>query len=152
MKTPHAPRIRPATARLWLLAALFSLPLWLPAGCALAQDPTVEPGVDSWSIAIRENGFYPSRWRVNSNALVTVELTNQASFDADWVVMERPPELPYDAGDEANVWFRQALPAGEATTFTFQAPAMPGEYVVVCSYPGRWEQGLMGKLIVALPE
>ena len=145
-------RVKPdAFQDAWIISIVLVMIWWLTA-CSSAGMKTIEPGKDALSIEVRDNGFYPSRWRVNSGSIVKVTITNNASFDADWVVMGRPPELPFDSSDQADIWFRKEIAKEETVTFSFQVPAMPGEYIVVCSYPGRWEQGLMGKLIVVDPE
>ena len=39
--------------------------------------------------------------------------------------------------------------AGETATATFKAPAQPGRYPYVCTYPGHYNGGMKGTLIVA---
>lgn len=38
--------------------------------------------------------------------------------------------------------------AGESTSATFTAPVRPGEYPYVCSFPGHYNAGMRGKMIV----
>jgi uncharacterized cupredoxin-like copper-binding protein len=37
---------------------------------------------------------------------------------------------------------------GESAEVTFEAPAEPGEYTFVCSFPGHFGLGMKGQLIV----
>lgn len=40
------------------------------------------------------------------------------------------------------------LGGGESDTITFTAPEEPGEYDYVCTFPGHYQAGMVGKLIV----
>ncbi|RRJ97646.1 azurin [Opitutaceae bacterium TAV4] len=40
------------------------------------------------------------------------------------------------------------LGPGESDTTTFKAPNMPGRYPFICSYPGHFQVGMRGELIV----
>ena len=38
--------------------------------------------------------------------------------------------------------------AGESTSVTFTAPIRPGEYPYVCSFPGHYNAGMRGTMVV----
>ncbi|AHF92689.1 hypothetical protein OPIT5_23150 [Opitutaceae bacterium TAV5] len=40
------------------------------------------------------------------------------------------------------------LGPGESDTVTFKAPGMPGHYAFVCSFPGHFQVGMKGELVV----
>jgi plastocyanin len=97
---------------------------------------------------IENHTFAPDRWRVVSGTELTLTLTNLENIDRDWVLLSWPVDGEYDEQEEANVIVRAAVPAGQAITVQFTAPAAPGQYDVVCSLPGCLEEGLRGRLIV----
>jgi plastocyanin len=39
--------------------------------------------------------------------------------------------------------------AGETSEVTFKAPATPGSYTYLCSFPGHYAMGMKGTLTVA---
>ena len=41
---------------------------------------------------------------------------------------------------------------GEVTEVEFTAPDEPGEYIYICTYPGHYQAGMEGVMIVAEPE
>jgi uncharacterized cupredoxin-like copper-binding protein len=53
--------------------------------------------------------------------------------------------------DEVNVYWKiEVGPNGEEDT-TFTAPDEAGEYQLVCSTPGHYMAGMVGKIIVVAP-
>ena len=65
--------------------------------------------------------------------------------------MNTPVESPFDANDEANIFYAIEVEAGKITTATFYSPAAAGEYEMVCAIPGHPEGDLIGKVIVVQP-
>ncbi|HET7010647.1 MAG TPA: cupredoxin domain-containing protein [Anaerolineales bacterium] len=94
--------------------------------------------------------FQPDTVEVPAGAEVTLTLVNHGNAEHVWLVLERDHELtlPFDEDDSPHVLARTIADVTGRETFTFAAPAEPGEYTVVCSIPGHAEAGMLGRLIV----
>ena len=60
---------------------------------------------------------------------------------------EETGSIPLAMKDQAIVASALVKP-GESAEVTFEAPAEPGEYTFVCSFPGHFGLGMKGQLIV----
>lgn len=95
--------------------------------------------------------FIPDRFEVPADAEVTLNLTNVGALEHDFVLLEQGTEVttPVDESEiEDDALFDQDIEPGDTGTFTFQAPAEPGEYRVICAIPGHLEQGMEATLVV----
>jgi uncharacterized cupredoxin-like copper-binding protein len=54
----------------------------------------------------------------------------------------------FDEEDLPNVYKSVEVPPGHSQSFTFTAPAEPGEYQVVCGIAGHIESGMTATLTV----
>jgi uncharacterized cupredoxin-like copper-binding protein len=64
--------------------------------------------------------------------------------------MNQGTEVGQDFGEEdlPNIYWKAELEPGKSGTYTFTAPSQPGEYQVVCGFPGHYLAGMVGKLVV----
>jgi azurin len=60
---------------------------------------------------------------------------------------EETGSIPPAMNDQAIVASALVKP-GESAEVTFEAPAEPGEYTFVCSFPGHFGLGMKGQLVV----
>lgn len=104
----------------------------------------------TFDVDMNEFAFKPNTYSVPAGVQVTLNLKNSGTLEHNWVLMKAgvQAKTPFDASQEANVYWKQTLAAGESGTYTFTAPAEPGTYQVVCSTPGHLEQGMTGTLTV----
>ena len=104
------------------------------------------------TIAVTTTDFHfePTTWSVAAGKPVELTLTNKGTLEHEWVLLKKDTAVtvPFDADDEAKVfWEVEALP-GETKTETFTAPSEPGTYTVVCGTPAHLEQGMQATLVV----
>lgn len=94
--------------------------------------------------------FSPDRWSVPAGAKVTLTLDNKGALEHTWIIMKKDNTAlaPFSAEQEGNVFWKADVKAGASQTFTFDAPADPGDYEVICGEPAHLEQGMKGTLTV----
>ena len=73
--------------------------------------------------------------------------TPKAFLDKAAPATEETGSIPPAMNDQAIVASALVKP-GESAEVTFEAPADPGEYTFVCSFPGHFGLGIKGQLIV----
>jgi azurin len=71
----------------------------------------------------------------------------KAFLDKASKATEETGSIPPAMKDQAIVASALVKP-GESAEVTFEAPAEPGEYTFVCSFPGHFGLGMKGQLIV----
>jgi uncharacterized cupredoxin-like copper-binding protein len=71
----------------------------------------------------------------------------KAFIDKASKATEETGSIPPAMEDQAIVASALVKP-GESAEVTFEAPAEPGEYTFVCSFPGHFGLGMKGQLIV----
>jgi plastocyanin len=71
----------------------------------------------------------------------------KAFIDKASKATEETGSIPPAMKDQAIVASALVKP-GESAEVTFEAPAEPGEYTFVCSFPGHFGLGMKGQLIV----
>lgn len=103
------------------------------------------------TITLNDINFDPEKVIFPANENITITLINNGTMEHKWALMAKPVESPFDASDEANIFFAIEVEAGEITTATFYSPAAAGEYEMVCAIPGHHEGDLFGKVIVVQP-
>jgi uncharacterized cupredoxin-like copper-binding protein len=103
-----------------------------------------------FNVKLEEFKFIPNTFSVPAGAQVTMELENTGALEHELVIMllGKDATLPFDADDEANVYWEAELQPGAKETVTFVAPSEPGEYQLVCGTAGHLEQGMKGILTV----
>ncbi|MEZ5319484.1 MAG: plastocyanin/azurin family copper-binding protein [Vicinamibacterales bacterium] len=97
-----------------------------------------------------------------SVTLTNVGTTPKLSMGHNWILLVPGTELVSFAvaaaeaaatdfvpqGDARMLAATRLLGPGESDTVTFNAPATPGRYEFICSFPGHYQVGMRGVLIV----
>ena len=122
------------------------LAMTLTACRSIYDEATTSP-----TIMMDDFNFDPVQVTVPADEEITITIINNGTVGHKWAVMNRPVETPFDASDEANIFFATVVEAGETSTETFRSPAAAGEYEMVCAIPGHPEVGLIGKIVVVQP-
>lgn len=119
---------------------------------AACGGPTPGGGAGSAQITITttEFAFSPVEVTLPAGGEVSVTLNNTGTLDHEWVLMDlgTSSTAPFDADDEANIFWEIEAGPGETATGTFTAPTEPGTYQVVCGTAGHLEGGMIGTAIV----
>ncbi|MGH2626873.1 MAG: cupredoxin domain-containing protein [Anaerolineales bacterium] len=125
-----------------------SLPL-LGSGLALALAACGRPSA-SFNVVMTDFAFGPATYTVVAGSEITLTLTNQGAVAHNWVMLLPGSEItsPFDEDDEPKVLWRAHVLVGETETFVLAAPETPGEYPIVCTEPGHFEAGMVGRLTV----
>ena len=99
--------------------------------------------------------FTPNQFTVPAGQEITVNVLNTGAVVHNFIIMKLGTTAgeAYDEDDDANVFWEEVdiQPGGDISA-TFTAPAVPGEYQVVCRTPGHIASGMIGKLIVVTGE
>jgi uncharacterized cupredoxin-like copper-binding protein len=104
-------------------------------------------------------------WTVAAGQTVSVEFTNPDTAQHNFL-LAAPGSLKVigaaademvrkDTGEDVNyvpklpqiIYAAPVLEPKKVTKFSFKAPANPGQYVVICTFPGHWKT-MNGTLIV----
>jgi hypothetical protein len=88
---------------------------------------------------------------VPGGATITATFTNSNSDNAQWSVLIYPATPPYDSLKEKDVFIAFSIPAGDTVSEKFTAPAMPGEYQVLCGEANALDKTPKSALIVVEP-
>jgi plastocyanin len=104
----------------------------------------------TFDVEMNEFKFIPDTLTVPAGAAITLNLNNTGALEHEYVIMVMGSDvtLPFDADDEANIYWEKELPTKESATVQFIAPSQPGTYQVVCGTAGHLEQGMKATLIV----
>jgi uncharacterized cupredoxin-like copper-binding protein len=104
----------------------------------------------SFDVIMTDFAFSPASYNVVGGSEVILTLTNRGAVVHNWVMLLPGSQVtsPFDEDDEPRVLWRARVQAGETETFTFTAPQSPGEYPIVCTEPGHYEAGMVGRLTV----
>jgi len=97
-------------------------------------DDSPPPAVSGTPVAMSEMKFEPSALTVKSGAEVEIGLSNPGDTKHNLTI----DDLDID----------EDLDNGDATSFTFTAPTIPGEYKIYCDVPGHETAGMVGTLTV----
>jgi uncharacterized cupredoxin-like copper-binding protein len=130
---------------LMLMMAVLGL---LLAACGGANQPK-----DQIDVAMTDFMFTPNTFTIPAGKEITVEARNEGAVVHNFVIMKQGTDVGENFGpeDEENVlWRIEVQPNGEATE-TFTAPDQPGEYQLLCSTPGHYMAGMVGKIVVVAP-
>jgi len=124
--------------------------LALLAACGGAAKQTASTHL---TVQLTEHVFQPSQFTVPAGAEITLDADNIGAIEHTFVIMKLGTQAtpPFDADDEANVYWQTAVSPGSSITTTFTAPVEPGDYEVVCKTPGHLEAGMTAKLTVVAP-
>ncbi|HEX9681397.1 MAG TPA: plastocyanin/azurin family copper-binding protein [Anaerolineales bacterium] len=104
----------------------------------------------SFDVIMTDFAFSPASYNVVGGSEVILTLTNRGAVVHNWVMLLPGSQVtsPFDEDDEPRVLWRARVQAGETETFTFTAPQSLGEYPIVCTEPGHYEAGMVGRLTV----
>ena len=98
-----------------------------------------------------DNAANPPTWTVPAGGEVTANITNNGALEHNWAIVELGAEVPnpFVEEDGSDIILQDSglTPAGEEATYTFTAPADPGEYQVICTVPGHYPL-MQGVLVV----
>lgn len=106
---------------------------------------------DTFASTISADGCQPDRWVVPGGAAITATFTNSNSDSAQWSVLIYPATPPYDSLKEKDVFIAFSIPANDTVTEKFTAPAMPGEYQVLCGQTDALDKTPKAVLVVTQP-
>jgi hypothetical protein len=121
----------------------------LLASCA-PQDLRSQ-ATNTFSSTISADGCQPDHWVVPGGATITATFTNSNSDSAQWSVLIYPATPAYDGLQEKDFFITFSIPADNTTTEKFTAPAMPGEYQVLCGEANALDKTPKSTLIVVQP-
>jgi uncharacterized cupredoxin-like copper-binding protein len=108
---------------------------------------------DKIDVVMTDFMFNPSTFTIPAGQEITVKASNEGAVVHNFVIMKQGADVGDNFGpeDEENViWRIEVQPNGEGSG-TFTAPDQPGEYQLLCSTPGHYMAGMVGKIIVVAP-
>ncbi len=97
--------------------------------------------------------YTPNTFTIPAGEVITLTAKNDGTVVHNFVIMNLGAEVGDSFGDEdeVNVYWKIEVGAGGEETATFTAPGDPGEYQLLCSTPGHYMAGMIGKIIVVAP-
>lgn len=97
--------------------------------------------------------YTPDTFTIPAGKEITIMAKNEGAVVHNFVIMKYGSDIgdDFDAEDEGNVYWRIEVGPGGEETATFTAPSDPGEYQLICSTPGHYMAGMIGKIIVVSP-
>jgi len=101
-------------------------------------------------ITMTDFAFSPNEFTVPAGEVITISAMHDGSVAHSFIIMNAGTDAghKFDEEDAANVYWKMEFQPGNTQTAVFTAPALPGEYQVLCGMPGHLEAGMIGKLIV----
>jgi hypothetical protein len=131
----------------WLQAGLLLI-LLITCGCSVG-DPRRIAQTDIF-LTIENNRFIPQKWIIPSGELIHLSINNPKGDTHNLVILKGQASRETDPTLLNNqYWF--ASVQENLTDVSFVAPAMPGEYRIVCSSDGHATKGEQGILVVVIP-
>lgn len=138
---------------------------------ATAAAPAANKPATGRAIEVAANDtmkFSVTEIRAKPGEALAVTLVNQGtmpkfSMGHNWVLLAADVDINAFAGDAATAAKTDYVPASykdrviattkllgpkESDTVVFNAPAKPGRYPFICSFPGHFQVGMKGELIV----
>ena len=117
-------------------------------GCSVG-DPRSMSKTDI-SLTIANSRFTPRKWYVPSGEKIHLSIRNPFGDLHNLVILKGEAEGETDPKLIQNQYLSEAV---QQTTLdiVFQAPAMPGEYHIVCSVDDHEKKGEQGILVVVIP-
>ena len=112
--------------------------------------------------------FDTSTLRAQGNSSIKLTLKNNSTnFEHNWVLVSGDTDIADQvyqaalaAGDNRDflpdemstvLTHTEMVAAGQQETIVFTAPAAPGSYTFLCTFPGHYLAGMKGTLIVSAP-
>lgn len=103
-------------------------------------------------IDFREDGFKLSAQRIIAGATIPLTAVNPTASNHRFMFLSAPLTKGIESLDPRQVLFQLKVTAGQSETASFQAPAAPGEYWLICAEPGHIEKGESSKIVVVHPD
>ncbi len=104
-----------------------------------------KPG-ESLSITMKNVGNTP-KFSMGHNWVLLKKGTNVEAFATDAMNAAATDYVPAEKKDEI-IAHTKLLGPKESDTVTFNAPSEPGRYPFLCSFPGHFQVGMKGELVV----
>jgi plastocyanin len=120
----------------------------ISSGCSVG-DPRSLPNTDI-SLTIENSRFTPRKWFVPSGERIHLSVENPSGDLHNLVILKGEAEGETDPNLVQNQYLSISVQQ-HAEDFSFQAPAMPGEYHIVCSIDDHETKGEQGILVVVIP-
>lgn len=105
----------------------------------------VEPG-QVVSLTLKNIGSMP-KMSMGHNLVVLKQKTDEEAFVQASMNAPTTDYVPEDHADEIIV-HTKLLGPGESDTIKFKAPTKKGRYTFICSFPGHYQVGMKGKMVV----
>ena len=131
-----------------LIVILLILSILMTA-CANAQGVST-----TLNIEMSEFRFTPTQFTIPAGQQITLKLKNSGSIMHDFIILKAGAVVSgsFDHNKQmGDIFFHAMLDSGKADTFTFSAPAEPGEYQIICGIAGHFQAGMIAKLTVVAP-
>ena len=127
--------------------AIYLLLILLALGLSACQSrgPSTKLNVEMTDFA-----FTPNHFTVPASKEITVNIAHHGIVVHEFIIMKPGTNAGehFDEEDLPNVYESVEVPPGHSQSFTFTAPAKPGEYQVVCGIAGHIESGMTATLTV----
>lgn len=120
----------------------------LIAGCS-PTDPRTQGKTDI-SLEISQFRFHPQRWIIPSGESIHISISNPDGTHHTLVILNKQGLGELDAGDPSNQYWVYSF-SMKTVEINFKAPAMPGEFSLVCADSDHKQKGEQGTLIVLIP-
>lgn len=98
------------------------------------------------SVTLRNVGNTP-KFSMGHNWVLLKQGTDVEAFNNEAMSAATTDYIPASKKDQI-IRATKLLGPKERDTVTFNAPAEPGRYVFICSFPGHYQVGMRGELIV----
>lgn len=102
-------------------------------------------------VEMSEFSFTPTSFTIPAGKEITLELKNSGSIEHDFIILKKDAVVRGSFNYEKqkdDIYFDTLLDSDKTGTFTFTAPAEPGEYQIICGIAGHFQAGMVGKLTV----
>ena len=131
----------------WFKIGLLAIVL-ITSGCSVG-DPRQMAKTDI-ILEVANSRFYPQKWIIPSGQKIHLRIINNSDTQHELVILNGQSPAESDATILSNQFWPVSVEQKE-TDVTFQAPAMPGEYRLVCSFKDHEKKGEQGVLVVVVP-
>jgi len=131
-----------------LLIVVFAFAL---TACSTTNKATLDgPNKATLNVKATGEGYDASTYEIPAGADVTVHFTNDAPLPHEFAILKKGEHVtpPYQKKDEVKIMWKLTSQTGETRSDSFKAPAEPGEYDIICTFPGHLEYGMKAKLVV----
>jgi azurin len=104
-----------------------------------------KPG-EALAVTLKNQGTMP-KFSMGHNWVLLTEGVDIVAFANDAGMAAKTDYVPTAYRDRI-IASTKLLGPGESDTVIFYAPTKPGRYVFICSFPGHFQVGMKGELIV----